>query len=238
MKVKFRCHILSLVLSLLVSVLIQWCNRTSAVFSDNVKKRKRWLRNRSASSSTKLQPRLMSSVSDLYLSLNCAGLCVMQVIFAERSQPVAALGQRICSHQIHPCLLQLPLLSKRTLEQTLSHFVRVVRSGCCWTCCQGGATSTQKETHGLSKLQVDRNDSWVAFCFCWSSVGPSCVSGVMIDLAEKQRVFPSPQCSEQSPVFVFPGRAPSSASGIVHVLHVGCLLIQECGATSCAVYCF
>lgn len=62
--------------------------------------------------------------------------------------------------------------------------------------------------------------------------------GIMIDLAEKQRVFPSPQCSEQARVFVFPGRAPSSSSGIVRVLRGGRLLIQECGATSCAVYCF
>lgn len=148
MKVKFRCHILRLVLSLLVSVLIQWCNRTSAVCSDNVKTRKRWLRNGSASSSTKLQPPLMSSVSDLYLTLNCAGLCAMQVIFAKSSQPVAALGQWICSHQIDPCLLQLPLLSKLTVEQMLSQFVCVVHSGCCWKCCQDGATSSQKRHTG------------------------------------------------------------------------------------------
>lgn len=62
--------------------------------------------------------------------------------------------------------------------------------------------------------------------------------GIMIDLAEKQRVFPAPQCSEQSRVFVFPGRAPSSSSGIVHVLHGGLLLIRECDATSWSVYCF
>lgn len=63
------------------------------------------------------------------------------------------------------------------------------------------------------------------FLLKWSA-GPSCHPGIMIDLAEKQRVFPSPQRSEQPRVFVFPGRAPSSVLGIVHVLHGNCLLTQ------------
>lgn len=106
-----------------------------------------------------------------------------------------------------------------------------------------GIVQPKRDTLGYlncrwTKTWKKMNYSWVDFCFCWSRVGSSCVSGIMIDLSEKQRVFPSPQCSEQSRVFVFPGRAPSSASGIVHVLHGGRLLTQECGATSCAVYCF
>lgn len=82
MKVKFQCHSLRLVLPLLLSVSIQRRNQTS----ETVKAGKRRLCNRWASSSTKLQPLLMSSASDLYLTLNCAGPCVMQVIFVQ-AQP-------------------------------------------------------------------------------------------------------------------------------------------------------
>lgn len=128
MKVQFQCHSLRLVLPLLLSVSIQRRNQTS----ETVKARKRRLCNRWASSSTKLQPLLMSSASDLYLTLNCAGRAWCRLFLSKRSHT----GQWICSHQMHPCLLQLPPLWNLTLEQTLSSFVR---SSCCWKYCQDGA---------------------------------------------------------------------------------------------------
>lgn len=90
-----------------------------------------------------------------------------------------------------------------------------------------------KETHWLPKLQVDKDFKKKKKLFLsdflplqrWSKECSREAEGIS---------FPSPQRSEQPRVFVFAGRAPSSAWGIVHALHGGCLLVQERGETSCA----